>query len=143
MREFTDTPKQSDGKRPLPGMDPETGRFLPGNRLSVGKGRPPGSKLRDHLLKLLDAPCEEWPEIANGEALAAVIMANAKDGKPWAIEMLLKRLWPERLDVSLTPAFARRVQDAIESEDGPDTSESIGAVLLEAGVDPGRDPETP
>lgn len=64
-----------------------SGRFQPGNTL--GRGRTAGSRNKATLL--LD-------EIADGQAeeiLKSVLQA-ARDGKSWAADLILTRVWPAR-----------------------------------------------
>ncbi len=51
--------------------------------------------------QILDEPHEEFPGKTKREVLARVLIDNALAGKPWAMQLVMKRLWSERSEVEL------------------------------------------
>lgn len=71
------------------------GQFGPGNTASPGVGRPKGSSVKKHIQKLVEQLHEETGR-TKGELLAEVLVAKGLQGEDKAIEMLLRRFWPEK-----------------------------------------------
>jgi hypothetical protein len=73
------------------------GRWLPGESANPG-GRPKGRGLKQEIERTLAEKPKGGRE-TRLERIAKVLVAKAEEGDLRALELILKRLWPEKLEV--------------------------------------------
>ena len=67
------------------------GKFVAGNQVSKGHGRPKGSRSIPDLLHKIGSEINDQDQIDNLEAVLRHVYVNALQGKSWAVEFIANR----------------------------------------------------
>ena len=121
----------------------EQGRWLKGTSPNPG-GRPKGRGLQAEIEhQLLECPVGSHE--TRMERIARVLLDMCEAGDTRALELLLKRVWPERLsvDADAGPVVVIRDYTGRTAKEDEDSAGASPTPLLESGLDPEPEPAKP
>jgi hypothetical protein len=115
MADGSDKPNGGDELPPKPPMRDEKGRWLPGSNGNPF-GRPRGPSFMELLERELDRKHGKGLDAkTKREKLAELLVRRALENQPQAIDLLIRRLAPEKVSIEHTGALMVQV-DRIEAE---------------------------